>query len=130
MVKKFLIVEDNESIRRLYEDVLADKGVEAQYAATAADAQELFNPREYDAVITDMSLPLHPGEDPSSRAGRTLIRYVRANDRTIPIVLASSHSDYVQAPQERVYVLEKPFNVVELARILDLIPERLDKQAA
>ena len=58
-----LIVDDNEAIRRLLVGALRDMAGCVATAATVAEARRQLTGREFDVVITDISLPDEDGID-------------------------------------------------------------------
>jgi len=54
---RLLIVDDEESMRKLIKTVLAGTGVESTVAASGYDALRILESEKYDAVISDLSMP-------------------------------------------------------------------------
>jgi FixJ family two-component response regulator len=83
--ERILIVDDEESLVKLVTETLAELGYTTAGFTTSASALAAFfaDPEQYDAVITDESMP--------GTSGSELIRKMRAVRPTIPIVLVSGY---------------------------------------
>jgi DNA-binding response OmpR family regulator len=83
---KILVVDDEENIRLLYREELADAGYEVDTAKDALDADKkipLFRP---DLITLDIKMP---GMD-----GLEYLRKFREKDKTTPVVLCTAYADY------------------------------------
>jgi DNA-binding NtrC family response regulator len=63
MKANVLIVEDNDTVQRLYRRHLFGAGYDVQCAATLAEAREAVAARRFDAVLLDLNLPDGSGLD-------------------------------------------------------------------
>ena len=63
MKASVLIVDDNDTIQRLYRRHLAGAGYDVHAAATLAEAREAVTARRFDAVLLDLNLPDGSGLD-------------------------------------------------------------------
>lgn len=121
MEKKFLIVDDSSTMRRIVVNTLKSLGysdyVEAEDGKVAFD--KLTADDSINFVITDWNMPVMTGLE--------LTKAIRANDKTkaLPILMVTTRGikeDIVQALQARVnnYVV-KPFTPQILKNKIDLV---------
>jgi CheY-like chemotaxis protein len=85
-MKKILVVEDYESLRLLYHDVLIEAGYEVMLAANGREALERMDKAKPDLIILDIVMPVMDGMEALSR----IIR----KDGHIPIILNTAYSSY------------------------------------
>jgi two-component system, chemotaxis family, chemotaxis protein CheY len=121
MDKKFLVVDDSVTMRRIVVNTLKSIGyslyVEAEHGRDALD--KLAEDSSINFVITDWNMPV--------MSGLELTKAIRSNDKikTLPILMVTTRGvkdDIVQALQARVsnYVV-KPFTPQILKDKIDLI---------
>jgi CheY-like chemotaxis protein len=117
--ERILVVDDEESLVRLVTQTLSELGytpVGFTVSAAAIDAF-LADPEQFDALITDESMPGTSGSD--------LIRKVRAFRPTLPILLVSGYlgTAVIQRAMEAgaSEVLKKPLSARLLATTLDRV---------
>ncbi|MFC0296703.1 response regulator [Geobacillus jurassicus] len=60
-MKQILLVEDEEVLRMLAADLLADEGYKVDEAADGAEALKRLRERDYDLVLLDYMLPFYSG---------------------------------------------------------------------
>ena len=122
---KIMIVEDELAIRRLLRTSLASQGFQVIEAADGGQALAEIEQTEPDLVVLDLGLPDVQGQD--------VIRIIRAQGSTLPIVVLSSRTD----ERGKVEALDlgaddyvtKPFGTDELlARIRAALRHRLQQQ--
>jgi two-component system, OmpR family, KDP operon response regulator KdpE len=110
---RLLLVEDDESARRLLEIYLARTGYRVDEAGTGADAMRAWDAHRADLILLDLGLPDADGVE--------LVRRIR-REATTPIVVLSARG----AERDKIAALEagaddyltKPFGTEELnARI-------------
>lgn len=120
-----MIVEDELAIRRLLRTSLTSQGFQVIEAADGAQALAEIEQAEPDLVILDLGLPDIQGQE--------LIRIIRTQGSTLPIVVLSSRTD----ERGKVEALDlgaddyvtKPFGTDELlARIRAALRHRLQQQ--
>ena len=70
-----LVVDDDPAVREVLARVLQRAGHDVTGVASGEEALELFAPRQYDLLFTDLSMP---GMD-----GAALLSHVRARDPQI-----------------------------------------------
>jgi CheY-like chemotaxis protein len=104
-----LIVDDEASIRVLAARWLERLGHSVKAAASAAEALEVFRAETPEALVSDVGLPDHDGF--------WLVRQVREQAPTIPIVMMSGYID-LPGEAQRVEHITKPFGHDALAAAL------------
>ena len=101
---RILIVEDTLSIATLHKGYLTPEGFDIDIAASASEARDLFNMREYAGVLLDLGLPDEEGEalmkDMLARRPGQRIVIVTANGSIQRVVacMREGASDYVVKP--------------------------------
>jgi DNA-binding response OmpR family regulator len=85
-MKKILVVEDYDSLRLLYHDVLTEAGYEVILAANGKEALKQLGKAKPDLVILDIVMPVMDGME-------ALGRIIR-EDGHIPIILNTAYSSY------------------------------------
>lgn len=120
---KILIVEDEETIRRVLKNILLDenKDFEVDEAADGVEAKELIGKFDYDLVLCDIKMPKMDGEE--------LLNAVMIDKPTLPFIMISGHGtieiavncikkgafDYISKPPD-------------LGRLLSAVRNALDKK--
>ena len=82
-----LVIEDDESLSKLYEIVLHKEGYEALCAANGREAFEILDNKHVDMVITDIMMPEMDGYE--------FIRILREQDKKIPVLIITAKDDYL-----------------------------------
>jgi DNA-binding response OmpR family regulator len=119
MVKKILIVEDEEKIRKVINILVKSDEVVADEASDGLEALNKIKSNDYDLVILDIMLP---GVD-----GMTILKDVRADSRTaaMPVIVVSAknlNQDLLDGFQGGAnYYITKPFEPKELIDSIELI---------
>jgi two-component system response regulator (stage 0 sporulation protein F) len=89
LMRTVLIVDDEENIRALYKEELADEGYDVILASNGYEALEVLNSRKPDAIILDIKMP---GMD-----GVTLLKLIKERkDDDIPVIICSAYEEYKQ----------------------------------
>lgn len=122
MGKKVLVVDDEASLRRMVAFALMQRGYEPELCETgmrglqALEASKRDN-TPLDFAIIDVRLP--------DMDGLELLKAIKANYPTIPVVVITGHGkeQIAEEVQNADGFLEKPFDMDELAKILDEMPE-------
>jgi len=86
MKKKVLLVEENEGLRDLYKEELEEEGYEIITVKNGKEALQKLEKEKPDLVVLDIVMPVMDGME---ALGRMI-----GKDRTIPIILHTSHPGY------------------------------------
>ena len=107
---RILLVDDDIYVRRLIAGVLINSGYKVDTAGDGTDAWKALNDVNYDLLITDNQMP--------GVTGLELIKRLRSEDKTLPIILASGAMPMEELKQhpwlQLDAVLSKPFPIAEL----------------
>jgi DNA-binding response OmpR family regulator len=110
--KRILVVEDDADIRQLNTEVLMESGYQVDAAEDGVAAWQALNTKRYDLMITDNSMPIVTGLE--------LIKKLRAEDMTLPVILMSGTmptEELEQHPWLQIQAtLLKPYTLAELFR--------------
>jgi two-component system, response regulator, stage 0 sporulation protein F len=87
-VKKILVVDDEESIRLLYQEELEEQGYEVVIAGNADEAIEQFSAAHLDLIILDIKMP--------GRSGIEVLHIIREQSRDVPVILSTAYGEYKQ----------------------------------
>jgi two-component system response regulator (stage 0 sporulation protein F) len=88
MMEKILVVEDEESLRLLYEMELKAEGYDVIAAKNGKEAIKQIEEKRPDLVILDIVMPVMDGMEALGRILR--------KDRKMPVILHTSYADYRQ----------------------------------
>jgi DNA-binding NtrC family response regulator len=104
-----LIVDDDEALRTLMSDTLADNGFDVVSVTGSFEALTLFDAVPFQGLVADVCLA--EGEP----HGVSLARMVRTHQPQLPIVIVTGHPQLIEA-EEPVpgLVLIKPFDPSEV----------------
>ena len=86
--KKLLIVEDDESQRRLYERAFSKEGYEVVLAADGTEAIEKARTEKPDLIVMDIRMPRRDGIDAMQK--------ILGEDRRVPIVINTAYPSHQQ----------------------------------
>jgi DNA-binding response OmpR family regulator len=118
IMKKILIVDDEENIRLLYKEELEEAGYRVAVAEDAAKALERAESWNPDLIMLDIKMP--------GIEGIEVARRLKARRRDLPIVFCTAYEDYKHefgAWSSDAYIV-KSSNLSELkARIRELLGE-------
>jgi len=112
-----MLVEDEESVRRIARNILKKKGYQVIEASTGAEALRIWTEKHdsIDLVITDVIMP-------GGMTGRQLAEELWKRHPGLKIILASGyHADTAGAgfhAEEGVNFLQKPYDMVALLRTI------------
>jgi CheY-like chemotaxis protein len=111
-VLRILYVEDNDIVREVTSELLAQDQRQIVACATAEEALKTFTAEPFDLVITDVSLPVMSGMD--------LARNLLKLKPHLPIILASGYDlDFaVENWAGNVRSIIKPFEALEIEAIM------------
>lgn len=110
---RILYVEDNDLVRDITCEILAQPNRSVMAVSSAEEALDLFEPNSFDIVVTDVSLPAMSGLD----LARTLLQ--RAPSVSIVIATGYGLQGEDAALGDRVRILMKPFEQQEMEEILE-----------
>jgi CheY-like chemotaxis protein len=120
--ESILLVEDEESVRKLATRVLERKGYSIVSAATPKEAENLFHRHggDFALLLTDVVLP--------GRSGGELYDRLRTSASTLRVLYMSGYTDSVVVQRGKISedapFLRKPFSADELAqKVRDLLDE-------
>lgn len=88
VMKRILVVDDEENIRLLYKEELADEGYEVSVAASAEEALAQIEAHRPDLITLDIRMP---GVD-----GIEFLRLLRERDRDLPVIIVTAYGEYKQ----------------------------------
>jgi len=110
-----LLIDDDDSLRRVMEFGLTEAGYAVQAAASGEEGLRLFEKGPFDAVITDITMP--------GMSGMEVLAKVRQRDARIPVVIITAYGTIesaVMAMKQGAFdYITKPFNRDELLLTLD-----------
>jgi DNA-binding response OmpR family regulator len=108
--QRILVVEDDADIRQLNTEVLTESGFQVDAAQDGVAAWQALNSEHYDLMITDNNMPIVTGLE--------LIKKLRAEDMTLPVILMSGTmptEELEQHPWLQIQAtLIKPYTLAEL----------------
>jgi CheY-like chemotaxis protein len=110
-----LLVEDNEEVSLITVEYLTELGHSTVAVGAAESALERLTQRNFDAVLTDVSLP--------GMSGIELARELALHYPKLPVVISSGYGSNVQLmlgkPQPSVFVMPKPYDMSTLEKTLN-----------
>jgi CheY-like chemotaxis protein len=120
--ERILLVDDEEPIARLGKHMLEHLGYRVTTCLTAADALNIFfqDPRRFDLVVTDLTMP--------KMTGAELAQKIRLIRQDIPIILCTGYSGKIS--RERAVqigirdLVVKPMAIRELAQTVRRVLDR------
>jgi two-component system NtrC family response regulator len=116
-VKKpsILLIDDDDSLRRVMEFSLAEAGYAVHTAAGGEEGLRLFEKGSFDAVITDITMP--------GMSGMEVLKNVRRSDVHLPVIIITAYGTIesaVEAMKQGAFdYITKPFNRDELRLTLE-----------
>jgi DNA-binding NtrC family response regulator len=121
-MSRILVVDDEDNIRFLYSQELADEGYEVVEAANAAEAVARLEEGEFDLVVLDIKL--------KNESGLDLLQRIVKERHEMPVILCTAFSCYkddFSAWLADGYVV-KSSNLQELKDEIGRLLERKGKQ--
>jgi CheY-like chemotaxis protein len=108
MTLRILYVEDNDLVREVTSELLAQDERQVVCRATAEEALDEFKSKPFDVVITDISLPVMSGLD--------LARNILMLNPVVPIIIASGYAltSAIQNLGPNVRTIVKPFEADQI----------------
>jgi CheY-like chemotaxis protein len=86
-VPKILIVEDNDNTHEGLKLVLSELDYRVEAVSTVSEALQAISWFVPDVVVSDMLMPLQPGDVPNNSAGLELLKRVRATKPEIKFLM-------------------------------------------
>jgi CheY-like chemotaxis protein len=109
-----LLVEDNQEVSLITVEYLTELGHRTVAVAAAESALERLTQRNFDAVLTDVSLP--------GMSGIELAKELVKQYPKLPVVISSGYGSNVEVMlgtrQPGVFVLPKPYDISTLEKTL------------
>lgn len=111
--KKVLVVDDDESLRRVIEYNISEEGYQVFSATNGKEAMDIFREEDVDLVITDLQMPEMGGID--------LIRQIRAVSPSAMVIVVTAFGTVDTAVESMKLgafeYITKPFNRDELKMV-------------
>ena len=115
-MKSFLLVDDNVAFAENIAEILRDDGNEVVIASGGPAALEAAQGRKFDALVTDMRMPV--------MSGARLVHEIRRGDPQLPAIVVTAYTgedDLASARNEGLLaVLPKPVPVARLVELLSV----------
>jgi len=121
-----LLIDDDDSLRRVIEFSLTEAGYNVQAAASGEKGLALFETGSFDAVITDITMP--------GMSGMEVLAKIHQRDEALPVLVITAYGtieNAVEAMKRGAFdYVTKPFNRDELRLALNkaLRMRRLEKE--
>jgi DNA-binding response OmpR family regulator len=113
-MSRILVIDDDPSVRRSLRKALELLGHEVDEAGTGLLGIAMHVSQRYDIIMTDLRMP--------DCDGKTVIANLRRFDRRVKIIMVTGDgfSDEINdaVKSESVWILAKPFNMLELEGVL------------
>jgi DNA-binding NtrC family response regulator len=118
--KRILLIDDEAAVCRMVEAILTDRGYAVVAYNHSPEAVAAFAPRHYDAVITDVKMPVMDGLE--------VLQRIKEQEPAIPVIVITAHATVdmsIHALRKGAYdILSKPFEPEELlSRIRNALRE-------
>ena len=110
-MKTILLVEDDTALRECYVMSLFARGYNVTVARDGAEAWGIYGPGKFDFVLTDYQMP--------GKNGYRLLLDIWYMNPAQRMALMSADPPVLRAELSGVPVLEKPFKMEELLKILE-----------
>jgi len=88
LMKKVLVVDDEENIRELYKEELEDMGFAVTVVADGIQALEVMDTAKFDLVTLDMRMP--------DMDGIETLRKMKEKDSALPVIICTAYEEYKQ----------------------------------
>jgi signal transduction histidine kinase/CheY-like chemotaxis protein/uncharacterized membrane protein len=110
---KILVVDDEQPVRQLLCEILAELGCETAQAASGCEALALFDAGRFDAVFTDIGMP--------GMSGWELARSLRERAPRMPLAVITGWGETVsdsQRQEARInWLVSKPFSMARIMQV-------------
>jgi signal transduction histidine kinase/CheY-like chemotaxis protein len=113
--KRVLVVDDNETNRRILQLQLEQWKLQPVMAASAREAINLLEVRRFDLILTDMQMP--------DMDGVQLTEIIKSRDVLAPVILLSSIGDEAKYKHPNLFasVLTKPVKQQQLCKVMQSV---------
>lgn len=115
MIKRLLVVDDEEDLRTALIDALSREDLEVLGAANGVEAHELIKTQEFHAILCDINMP--------KKNGLELLEELREEGNILPFVILSAFTDRestLSALRLGAFdYIDKPFELDQLIKTLD-----------
>jgi signal transduction histidine kinase len=119
-VPSILIVDDEETVRQTFKDVLEAEGYEVTTASSFTEAKELLFEVRFDVALTDLMLP--------RESGMSILGFAHERDPEMSVVMVTGHPDLstaVEALKQGAYdYIGKPVTRQALLAVVERACER------
>jgi DNA-binding response OmpR family regulator len=88
VLKKILVVDDEDNIRLLYQEELRDAGYEVMLAGDAEEALKKIEENPPDLITLDVKMP--------GMSGIEFLKKLKESQNDIPVILCSAYGAYKQ----------------------------------
>ncbi len=112
---RVLVVDDNESIRRLVTRVLQRHDIDVDEAVDGEHALQKLEEAEYDTVVLDLMMPRQSGYDVIKALQRKRPELLK---RTVVMTAAAARMDHELLKNVQA-VVSKPFAITDLADVVE-----------
>jgi CheY-like chemotaxis protein len=112
---RVLVVDDNESIRRLVTRVLQRHDIDVEEAVDGEDALQKLEEAHYDTVVLDLMMPRQSGYDVIKTLQRMRPELLK---RTVVMTAAAARMDH-ELLKDVQAVVSKPFAITDLADVVE-----------
>src|SRR5690349_24235382 len=114
-MRSYLVVDDNLDFAENLAEILRDRGDDVVIAGDGREAAEAVKRRRFDAILTDMRMPLMGGAE--------LVHEIRRTDPGAAALVITAHAgdDALEAARREglLAVLGKPVEVPRLLALLE-----------
>jgi signal transduction histidine kinase len=119
-VPSILIVDDEETVRQTFKDVLEAEGYEVTTSSSFTEAKELLLNLRFDVALTDLMLP--------RESGMSILGFAHEHDPEMSVVMVTGHPDLstaVEALKQGAYdYIGKPVTRPALLAVVERACER------
>jgi CheY-like chemotaxis protein len=113
---KILVVEDSHLIREMVEEILKGLGYEVEAAENGLEGLEKWHGSEFDAVISDIDMPVMGGEE--------MFTKMLEHDPNVKLMFATGSTPSVEGYHS---IVSKPFDVYQLqVMVEDLVSQKIN----
>ncbi len=112
--KRILVIEDDQEIRSMLEDYLSYLGYEVLTASDGLEGLKEIKSRDYDLVITDITMPFV--------SGIGIISVLKQKHPDIPVIAITGygyHAEELAHEKRADRILSKPFEIQELKETIE-----------